>query len=268
MKIIQRIANALGRDNTIKLLRFHAELKNTLKYGDPDHFQQVFIEISGKCNRTCFYCPNSVNPQADENMDRERFVKILSRLQEIRWTGVVAYHFLNEPTLHPHFVEFVRLTREMLPKAKPTLFTNGDFLTPALAQQLVEAGLVRSTVTRHPPVPPDWDARVKEVCRLFPAVFHENRIKPTDLMNPAGIMEKFNNEWKGTCNSPKRVLIIRRSGQVGICCCDHVSEARIGNVLTTPIDLIWRDPVFQDTRRRLQAGERVYEICKNCSGVE
>ena len=194
--LIQQCAKLAGQRNAVKLLRAHAVTKNILKYGDPHFFQQVFIEINGHCNRTCRYCPNSVEALPESFMSLDRFDTILRRLREINWTGLVAYHYLNEPLLHPHLCGFIRQTIRLLPKSKPVLFTNGDFLTPKMAENLIDSGLYRCTITRHVPVTKEWDERIPAIIKSNPEIFRMNIIRLGGMMNPAGIMKpNAANKW-------------------------------------------------------------------------
>jgi len=268
LSLKQYISNLVGRRNTSRLLRLHASATNLLKYGDANHFQQVFIEINGNCNRACAYCPNSVSPQSGGLMTLATFRQILSRLAEINWTGIVSYHYLNEPTLHPQLAEFVALTKSVLPKAMPTLFTNGDNLTPELCSALAASGLERSTITKHAPSPKDWDVKTDFAIAGHTNIFHKETLKAGGLYNPSGILKNFKTDRKDTCRSPRHVFAIRIDGRVSVCCYDFTNETNLGNVLTTPIHEIWKSAEFVNVRKRLQAGERVYKICQGCSRVE
>lgn len=53
----------------------------------------------------------------------------------------------------------------------PIIFTNGDYLTLEMAENLVKAGVERVAITRHKPVPKEWDIRMNEICQKFPNVF-------------------------------------------------------------------------------------------------
>lgn len=78
----------------------------------------IQIEVTTKCNLTCFYCTGRHLPQKD--MTLETFQQILHdtpSYQPIHLQGE------GEPLLHPKFSEFLRLARET--KRQVTTTTNG-----------------------------------------------------------------------------------------------------------------------------------------------
>jgi pyruvate formate-lyase activating enzyme-like uncharacterized protein len=94
------------------------------------------------CNRDCYFCANKNQEEYDyfsKNInDAEKELAqsdFGSGFTSIALTG-------GEPLLHPEkALSFYKLASKNYPEAHKRLYTNGDFLTDALAAQLAEAGL-------------------------------------------------------------------------------------------------------------------------------
>ncbi len=267
---VQFLARLAGQQVTIKALRLVGTVKSAIKYKDASFPQQVFIEINTHCNRRCWYCPNSVAPIYQREIEPGHFRRILERLADINWTGPVAYHFINEPLLNSRLAEYISMTRHMLPKAIPILFTNGDHLTLERASELVEAGLLRCTITRHEPQKPGWHERIDQICQSWPEVFHCHPVAARPI-NVAGVVghgrpaEDFSPKLP-FCRAPRRALVIRWNGDISLCCCDYQQNNTFGNLLQSPILDLWNSPRWDQVRKELAHGLRS-GICVNCTGV-
>jgi pyruvate formate-lyase activating enzyme-like uncharacterized protein len=94
------------------------------------------------CNRDCYFCANKNQEEYDyfskniNEAEKELAQSDLgSGFTSIALTG-------GEPLLHPEkALSFYKLASKNYPEAHKRLYTNGDFLTDALAAQLAEAGL-------------------------------------------------------------------------------------------------------------------------------
>ncbi len=82
-----------------KLYNNFFHISSWIRYGDPYFPRIVTIEISSHCNRACTYCPNVVAPQKPRLINEDSFRKIVSRLREIKYNGVVDFIFSpNQPS--------------------------------------------------------------------------------------------------------------------------------------------------------------------------
>ena len=64
-----------------------SRILNFIKHGDLYFFRSVAIEISTSCNRTCYYCPNSLEETPIDFMAQETFNKIIKQLEAIKFSG-------------------------------------------------------------------------------------------------------------------------------------------------------------------------------------
>ncbi|MCL4543097.1 MAG: GTP 3',8-cyclase MoaA [Chloroflexi bacterium] len=114
--------------------------------------QDLRISLTDRCNFRCVYCmPRAVFGARFHFLPRDslltfeeitRISKVFARLgvQKIRLTG-------GEPLLRRDVPRLVQMLRTVDGVHDLTLTTNGALLTPALAQELREAGLNRITIS-------------------------------------------------------------------------------------------------------------------------
>ena len=112
----------------------------------------IEIETSKKCNRKCSWCPNSEYNfrTTQELMSFELFQKTIKDLSELKYYGWIALHNYNEPLLNPRIFEELDFIKSNLPEAKSCIFTNGDYLTNEIINQLLNLNLQYLRVTLYP----------------------------------------------------------------------------------------------------------------------
>ena len=110
----------------------------------------VSVEIGthNYCNRTCTFCPlslESVNRRDFKNtifMKDEVYENIMKQLATIDFDGRLDFSRYHEPTSHKKFIiEKIKIARSYLPKASISLNTNSDYINKEYHQQLVDAGV-------------------------------------------------------------------------------------------------------------------------------
>jgi Radical SAM superfamily len=113
--------------------------------------QRVEIETHSYCNRRCANCPNVVGDRLGDNKQMPEGVwsLVLGNLQEIDFNGNVVLNSYNEPLADKTILKRIHETREMVPKARTMIYTNGDYLTPAYMKELADAGLKYMHVSIH-----------------------------------------------------------------------------------------------------------------------
>jgi organic radical activating enzyme len=86
----------------------------------------ILIELTSKCNFSCYYCnsKNSIRPKGF--MDEKLFYRIVDQIEAIFPNSTVALHVDGEPTLHPNFQEFVSYLNAK--KIPISLATNSSLL--------------------------------------------------------------------------------------------------------------------------------------------
>lgn len=107
------------------------------------HFKKnvetVFIELSTICNRQCKYCHRQkVKARLPHYMDLDILLKILYELQQIDYDKFIKLFLFNEPMINQEqFLQAVKYICIILPKMKLRLFSNGDFLTTDILNELI-----------------------------------------------------------------------------------------------------------------------------------
>ena len=104
---------------------------------------RVIVEVSSFCNRRCWFCPNSYLDRFSSNnrLDVDVYSKLLHELAEINYSGLLSFAGSNEPLADKIIVKRIEEARALLPNAKISINTNGDYLTREYLEELRIAGL-------------------------------------------------------------------------------------------------------------------------------
>lgn len=115
------------------------------------HVRRVEVETHSYCNRRCGYCPNVVGDRLGANvrLDDRLFAHVLDDLAAISYAHALVLSHYNEPLADRAIVERIAQARAALPGAKILIYTNGDYLTPVLLDDLAGAGLSYMHVSIH-----------------------------------------------------------------------------------------------------------------------
>jgi len=107
------------------------------------NLKQIEIEIFSYCNRRCWFCPNKEIDRHSGNhfMPEDMYLKIMSELREINYSGTITYSRYNEPLADKIILERIRQAREYCPNAFIRTNTNGDYLTRDYLDALAAAGM-------------------------------------------------------------------------------------------------------------------------------
>ena len=116
-----------------KSYRFEVEYTTS-----PSFPREVFFDIAGACNHSCFFCGNA---KTDNNvlLDKNLVFRLLKEAMDNGVTDVALYA-TGEPLLHPDLAE---MTREAKRLGIHYLFisTNGALATPKRAKPILDAGM-------------------------------------------------------------------------------------------------------------------------------
>jgi radical SAM protein with 4Fe4S-binding SPASM domain len=101
------------------------------------------IELTNYCNLSCPECASGSGEMTRQRglMGKEIFDRIISELSP--FVNRVNLYFQGEPMIHPDFNYFINNTGKM----KPVVSTNGHFLSPENAGQLVSSKLNKLIVS-------------------------------------------------------------------------------------------------------------------------
>jgi len=239
--------------------------------------QAVEIEINHACNRSCSYCPNSVEERKTKGrMSRELYQNILENLAEIGFCGRLSYDFYNEPMLHPELNFFVSQSKKILPQTKIHLYSNGTLLSATQFRRLSDSGVDHFTITRHEE---DFSEGKNYI---FEEVYRD--LGPTDkmkvsyrsfqdlhLVNRGGLLKHLGQEGLPLhpCHLPSHMLTVTVDGRILSCFEDFREEQVFGDLKTQKLIDIWQSPPYSRFRRDLKNGLRhLHAPCKNCNRRE
>ncbi|EML6324639.1 SPASM domain-containing protein [Bacillus cereus] len=235
-------------------------------------FSMVEIEINSKCNRSCWYCPNSIGERKEQGeMDESLFRTLMEQLRSVNFSGRISYHFYGEPLLCSNIELFVSLSKEYCPHSRSIVYTNGDYLDLGKLERLSNLGMDKFIVTQH--VGPKH--KFGEVYKRAPKHLKE-KIEYLDssdlnLSNRGGILTKIENKVdpKVTpCMVPSSLVVVTLKGNVMPCFEDFYQKYPMGNIKDSHIMDIWNSKKFTEFREDLRKGNRYkYEICKNCNNT-
>jgi MoaA/NifB/PqqE/SkfB family radical SAM enzyme len=132
---------------------------------DAAHEKRNWVRLTYECNNRCTFCLDS-DTHNGEMRDRE---EIKTQILEGRTRGAARLILSGgEPTIHPHFIDFVRLGR-LAGYRKVQTVTNGRlFGYPLFLKKAVEAGLSEITFSLHGP-----NARIHDALVGVPGAFEQ-----------------------------------------------------------------------------------------------
>jgi len=103
-----------------------------------------WVEITRGCNLRCDFCPTRLFPKNYRRfMKKDTWVSLLKTISKVTPHTRLELCNAGEPTLHPNFLEYIKLAREICPQLQILTYTNGtQILNGNLTyKQLFDAGL-------------------------------------------------------------------------------------------------------------------------------
>jgi radical SAM protein with 4Fe4S-binding SPASM domain len=113
-----------------------------------------FVEITRGCNLKCAFCPTRLFPKDEIHfMEKDTWVALLQTIKKLTPHGRLELCNAGEPTLHPNFVEYISIAREICPNLQILTYTNGTQLTNGnlTYRELFAAGLNMVFVDMYAP---------------------------------------------------------------------------------------------------------------------
>ncbi|HJN58200.1 MAG TPA: SPASM domain-containing protein [Nitrososphaerales archaeon] len=246
-------------------LKLYYNIYNLIQNGSQDLFNGVEIETITTCNRKCPHCPNAYIQREDAIMKEFLFMKIIDELAEIKFCGRISPHFYGEPLLDSRLPELMSYTRRKLPFAHIQIFTNGDFLSKELFDELVNRGVDDFCITQHSKLMP------KKIKHFFNQLtindwkkIQYRSIEEIQLSSREGLIPLKNLKKLEKCDFPSKTLIIDYKGRVILCCDDYLSNYSFGNINNEKLIDIWKKKEYTKVRRDLVNGIFRLNICTEC----
>lgn len=198
------------------------------------------IEMTSHCNLRCQYCTSPHLGRPKVYMSEQHYIKALQWAafcvekfgqNELNLTGI------GESTMHPDFVRFVHMARDIVGWNCNILFTtNGLLITEELAQAIRPTG-VKAFVSAHRP---EKAGPAADILRRHGMLLSVSFDPMMGAINWAGQVE-----WEGVIKAPHRECfwvkqgkaIVLADGRLSRCCLDSTGEGVFGHV--TDFDGEW-----------------------------
>jgi radical SAM protein with 4Fe4S-binding SPASM domain len=244
--------------------------------GDIPLFSWIDINPTELCNRRCVFCPRAeveLYPNQNLHISLDLCSKIADELRALKYSGGVAFSGYGEPTLHPEFVDMVKIFGKDI---RTELITSGDFLTPQFTADLYAAGISQILVSLY-----DGPHQIEHFNEIFTEAkipeshyFLRDRWYNMDsdygvkLTNRAGMVTKGNQievEKGKPCFYTHYSMSIDWNGDVLLCVQDWNKKVKMGNLNSQTLIEVWNSPNFNKYRRLLGNGKRALTPCTTCN---
>jgi hypothetical protein len=254
------------------------------------------IEITAHCNWGCQYCPVATDPKPRKVMSMALFEEVVAKLEPHPDIKYVTFHFFNEPSLDPHFIERVDVLARH--GQRLSLASNMSALTPKKLTALVSSGVLHHLVVNLPSVDED-ELRVATrspnpratlsnldaaVAAGLPITIAVNGQGPSLARNLAAVRDRY--EPRGVevvapltcdragevgggfgqgihiagrltgCSWPVNHAYVSVAGDLFICCNDYYQREVFGHISDGTLDEIFTGDAAVALRRRVFGVDR------------
>ena len=113
-----------------------------------------WVEITRGCNLACPFCATRLLPKNQFSfMKKDTWVALLKVIQEVTPYSRLEFGNAGEPTLHPNFLEYLSIAKEICPNLQILTYTNGTQLInkKLTYKKLFDAGLNMIFVDMYSP---------------------------------------------------------------------------------------------------------------------
>lgn len=260
------------------------------------------VEIGSYCNRRCPWCPNGWSERGSrrERMPERVWRSLLRDLRSTGFSGTFAFHNYNEPLADPAcLLACLGQARRAMPRARLSVYTNGDRLDRPMLRKLLAAGADEVRVTLYPapsraleePDPEvvdrflrrlgvdrkgrrlDKAGRLERRVRVGRALLVVKAPRIRSYCNRAGSvgLEAFGSTRprRASCLYPYLSAAVDYHGNLKLCC--HVYETTrpedrssvVGNVGETAFSKLWNGARMKALREKL--AEADFAGLPNCA---
>lgn len=112
----------------------------------------VLFELSNRCPYSAQHplCPlHLAGERTPKHLEGWIVRGALVELGQAGFSGRIAFHNYNEPTIDPRLFTFIALAKERCPQAHVFILTNGYMLDAVMMKELVEVGVDAITVSAY-----------------------------------------------------------------------------------------------------------------------
>lgn len=236
-------------------------------------FNWLDIETISTCNRTCPTCIRNSHPDREaikswfelHYLDKDIIEEALIQVREMGFEGGIRLSHYNEPTMDERLPDLARLVQSYGYKAY--INTDGDFITPELAEKL-DGAFEEIIVTLYMKEP-----KKSERAMWIPTLFKETKIQIITMSDhiPSHFSPKFDVAGmarayvENPCIEPAMRCIINHRGQFTLCCEDVVGNFDLGKFPETSIKDYWFGKHAEiEMKLRQPGGRHWHSYCEAC----
>lgn len=242
---------------------------------------EIEISESGTCNRKCSFCPRSAPDFEDIKtfISTELVVKVANELSILDYRGVIRFSGFVEPLLDKKIFNHLLTFKNLCPKSRLELVTNGDPLNDERLKKLFESGLDKILISVYDGE--DDYNRFEKMCNKLQLnsdqyivrkrYFSEEENFGITLSNRAGTMEnteykipKLKESLKKPCYIPSYTLFFDYIGDVLMCPHDWGKKIILGNLNKENLIDIWFKKKSINIRKILNKSNRNFTPCNVC----
>lgn len=242
---------------------------------------EIEISESGTCNRKCSFCPRSTPGFKDikEFISEDLIKKVAEELRYLNYEGVIRFSGFVEPMLDKNIYFHIKKFKDLLPKCRIELVTNGDPLNIVRLKKLFSHGLDKILISVY-----DGKDDVKKFDNMISQcglnkdqyLVRDRSLPEVEdfgitLSNRAGMMENagykisaLNSPLNNPCYIPSYTLFFDYLGDVLMCPHDWGKKIVLGNLKNEKLIDIWFKEKSMKIRKTLLKSNRNFSPCNVC----
>lgn len=270
-------------------------------------FTRISIETLSFCNRTCSFCPLhwGQEERGRKRMTDVLYMKILTELGILQFSGVAQMFLLSEPTIDKSMLDKLRLLRSYCPKVTTYASSNGDVFDAVLKKsgmdaavakviEYYEAGLTVLNLNIYDEGPEQAERFTLLTQTLLASgvkwstnkyrkhnprgrfmALTDMRLEQNDNQGLTNTLYIKTKEERKTITAPQihcartqRHLVIEFDGNVPICCAIDVTDKSLpsmGNINSQSLLEVWNGEAMNKYRWFTQQKRRVLPGCDTCT---
>ena len=239
-------------------------------------FSWIDINVTELCNRKCIFCPridDDFYPNQNLNISLNLIRKMATELKHIKYQGAIVLCGFGEPLLHPDIIEVVSILNK---NARVEIVTNGDYLTPSIITDLVQAGAGYFVVSMYDGIHQVekfkslfLDANCSEEKFILRDRWHSEAdgfgLKLTNRAGTIKIGDQDPIDISHPCHYPAYSMTIDWNGDALLCVQDWNKKVKLGNIFSQSLMEVWLSKAMQKRRNQLINGKRKQGPCNLCN---
>lgn len=273
--MIKRLLNIFKYElNSIERRKVNNEWIKSVYQNNKVEIKEIEIETVNRCNGTCPFCPVNVNePQRPyAKMSEELFKKIINDLEKDNYSGKISLFSNNEPFLDERIEDFIKYAKEHLPNAKHAIYTNGTLLTLNKFLNVIQyldwmcIDNYNDNKEVNEPLKEVYDY-LEMHDELKDKVSFSFRLQNEVLTSRGGQAPNKNKVrcLREKCLLPYRMMIVRPTGEVSLCCNDALGKYTLGNLNDNTVSEVWNSEEYSKIRDiMMRRGRKGLFLCNAC----